>query len=198
MGTRRTLDGADAAAGPVVVRPATADDVVRLAKFAAHAFRSTYGPEADPAAGGGSRAEDVAAYVDAHFGPAHLAADLADPGLATVVADAHGELAGYAQLRLPPALGGPDAAAPPAAGARPAELARLYVDRAWQGRGVAVALLDAVSARAAEAGATGLWLAVYQRNGRAAAFYRRQGFTVAGAGTFRMGDELQHDWVMVR
>jgi ribosomal protein S18 acetylase RimI-like enzyme len=88
--------------------------------------------------------------------------------------------------------------APPQAGAQPAELARLYVDHAWQGRGVAAALLDAVSARAAAAGATGLWLAVYQRNARAVAFYRRQRFVVAGAGTFRMGDELQHDWVMMR
>ena len=52
------------------------------------------------------------------------------------------------------------------------------------------------AARAAAAGQ--LRLAVYQRNVRAVAFYRRQGFEVAGTGRFRMGAEVQDDWLMVR
>lgn len=211
-GARRTLSGGDALAGlvhgpvhdpvhdPVHVRRAQAADAASLASFADRAFRTTYGPAADAAEGGGSRLEDVAAYADAHFTVARIGAGLADPALATFVAESQGALAGYAQLRLPGErpTGAPPGDAPTAAGARPAELARLYVDRAWQGRGVADALLDAVTGAATAAGATGLWLCVYQRNLRAVAFYRRRGFTVGGAATFRMGDEVQDDWVMGR
>lgn len=199
MGTRRTLTGADALTGPVHVRRARTADAAPLATFADRAFRATYGPDADPGEGGGSHPNDVAAYAKAHFTVAHVAAALADPGLATFVAESQGALAGYAQLRLPGErrAGASASGAPGAAGARPAELARLYVDRPWQGLGVADALLDAVQAAASAAGATGLWLCVYQRNARAVAFYRRRGFAVAAAATFCMGDEVQSDWVMV-
>lgn len=189
----------------VALRRAVPADAARLATFAAACFRATYGPAADPHTGGGSQAADVAAYVDGHLGEAHLAADLAAADRVTLLAEevaAAGVaadsvegavLAGYAQLRVP----SPAPAGVPA-GERAAELTRLYVAPAWQGRGVAAALLDAVQGEAARAGARALWLAAYQQNARAVAFYRRLGFAVAGTATFRMGHEVQDDWVMVR
>lgn len=180
---------------PVALRRAVPADAARLAAFAAACFRATYGPGADPRTGGGSQAADVDAYVDGHMGEAHVAAGLAaTTGITLLAEDVEGgALAGYAQLRVPsPAPAGVSA------GERAAELARLYVAPAWQGRGVAAALLDAVQGEAARAGARALWLAAYQRNARAVAFYRRHGFAVAGAATFRMGQEVQDDWVMVR
>lgn len=180
---------------PVTLRRAAPADAAPLAAFAAACFRATYGPAADPRAGGGSQAADVDTYVDGHLGASHVAADLAAADAVTLLAEDRdtGALAGYAQLRVPsPAPAGAPAAEPAA------ELARLYVALAWQGRGVAAALLDAVQREAARAGARVLWLAVYQRNARAVAFYRRHGFTVAGVATFQMGGEVQDDWVMVR
>lgn len=177
------------------LRRATAADAEALAAFAARLFRETYGPAADPRAGGGSQAADVDAYVDAHLGASHLAADLAATTSVIFLAETgeHGALAGYAQLRVPsPAPAGMSAGEPAA------ELARLYVASAWQGRGVAAALLAAVRSEAARAGARVLWLSAYQRNARAVAFYRRQGFAVAGTATFHMGHEVQDDWVMLR
>jgi ribosomal protein S18 acetylase RimI-like enzyme len=173
------------------IRRALPADAAALAGFAARLFRETYGPAADPALSGGSRAEDVEAYVGPHFTPARQAAELADPALTTFVAVAsNGAFAGYAQLRAP--------SPHPAAGPRGAELARLYVDPAWQGRGVADALMAAVTAAAREGGAPALWLAVLRRNARAVAFYHRHGFTPAGTSTFPMGAEVQHDWIMTR
>ncbi len=184
---------------PVRVRVATPSDAADLAEFAARTFTTTYarggvGPVAN------SRPEDVAAYVRTHFTPERQRVELADPALVTMIADvesaAAAEWAGYAQLRLRPHAD----AAPPAAcaGAHPRELARLYVDHAWHGRGVGPALLRAVQARAqAEpGGADPLWLAVYQANARAVSFYTRYGFVVAGPGTFTMGAETQRDWFM--
>jgi ribosomal protein S18 acetylase RimI-like enzyme len=166
-------------------------DAAALAALAARLFRETYGPDADPASSGGSRPADVEAYVGPHFTPARQAAELADPALATFVAEAAGgALAAYAQVRAP--------SPHPVAGPSAAELARLYVDWPWQGRGLADALLAAVLDAARAAGAPALWLAVLQRNARAVAFYRRHGFRIADTSTFRMGAEVQHDWIMTR
>jgi ribosomal protein S18 acetylase RimI-like enzyme len=177
-------------AAAVTLRTATPADAAPLAAFAAAAFHDTYGPT--------SRAADVAAYVDAHFAPALQHAELADPATTTWLAEHAGAVIGYAQLRRRP--GWPDAArwdhAPPAA--PHVELARLYVDRAWHGRGLGARLLAAVAAAAADAGAATLWLCAWQGNARAVAFYRRLGFVPVGTATFAMGDEVQHDWVMAR
>jgi ribosomal protein S18 acetylase RimI-like enzyme len=63
---------------------------------------------------------------------------------------------------------------------------------------VADALLAAAVDAARAAGAPAVWLAVYRRNARAVAFYRRRGFREAGTGTFRLGAEVQDDWIMTR
>jgi ribosomal protein S18 acetylase RimI-like enzyme len=173
------------------LRRAEVADAAALAAFAARLFRETYGPAADPGLSGGSRPEDVEAYVAPHFAPALQTAELADPALTTFVAETDaGAIAAYAQLRAP----SPHPAAPPGA----AELARFYVDWPWQGRGVAGALMAALVDAARAAGARALWLAVLQRNARAVGFYRREGFRVVGTSTFRMGAEVQDDWIMVR
>ncbi len=196
-----TARTAPASADPTVrVRAATPDDAPALTAFALRTFTTTYacGGAGDVAA---SRPEDVAAYAGAHFTPARQRAELVDPALVTLVAEVVGASApawaGYAQLRLRPAADAPTP--PPCAGPHPRELARLYVDPAWQGRGVAGALMDAVErrVRAEPGGADPLWLATYQANARAVAFYRRRGFVVAGEATFTMGAERQRDWLMV-
>ena len=187
----------DSAHPAVRVRVATSDDAPTLTAFAKRTFTATYarGGAGDVAT---SRPEDVDAYARASFTPERQRAELDDPAMVTFVAeDAGGTWAGYAQLRVRATA---DAPAPPGcAGAHPRELARLYVASAWQGRGVAGTLMDAVHARAAAepGGADPLWLAAYQANRRAVAFYRRRGFVVVGTTTFTMGRELQRDWLMV-
>ncbi len=181
------------------LRIAAPDDAPALAAIGARLFTGTYARGGDgPTAA--SRPEDVAAYVDAYFAPERQRAELRDAALVTFVAEradtAIPTWAGYAQLRLRPSAGAPTPS--PCEGAHPRELSRLYVDPAWHGRGVAGALMDAVQmcARAEPGGADPLWLAVYQANARAVAFYRRRGFVVAGEATFTMGAELQRDWLM--
>ena len=55
---------------------------------------------------------------------------------------------------------------------------QIAVDRAWQGQGVARALLDA----AKSACPSGLTLKVNQQNPRAVRFYGREGFAITGEG----------------
>lgn len=165
-------------------RVADPADAPRLAELMARTFRETY----DEAHGGVCRTADVDAYVAGHFGAERQAREIADAAMRTIVAEVDGALAGYAQLRY-------GAPTPARDGPRPVEIARFYVDRPWQGRGVAQALMRA--AVDAAAGADPLWLGVFQRNVRACAFYARQGFVRAGTATFVMGDDVQDDWILV-
>lgn len=180
------------------LRHATPADAAVLAAFAARTFRETYAPPAGPC-----DPADVEAYVAGHFGPERLAAELADPRLRVLVAESGGTTAGYAVVRV---ASRPDDAADfaPVAdreaaallAAATAELARLYVDRPWYGRGLGATLFDAARAEASAAGAGALWFSVFQRNPRAVAFYRKRGARTIATATFTMGRELQDDWLL--
>ena len=83
-------------------------------------------------------------------------------------------------------------------GPAPLELKRLYVAAAWHGRGVAQALMDAALMAARTCGARTLWLGVWERNPRAAAFYAKHGFRRVGEHTFVLGEDVQTDWLLAR
>lgn len=165
------------------IRLAQPRDASALASFAARTFRETF--EADNAA------EDMALYLAANYGPERQTAEIDDPGIVTLLAEDGRRLAGYCQLHEGPA---PDCVA----GAAPIEIRRFYVDRNWQGRGVAQALMMASLESALERGARTVWLAVWERNLRAQAFYRKCGFEDCGAKEFLLGRDRQTDRVMVR
>ena len=70
------------------------------------------------------------------------------------------------------------------------------MEREWQGRGVAQALMEATLEAAAARGAGTVWLAVWERNHRARAFYRKRGFVDRGEKAFLLGNDRQTDRVM--
>lgn len=167
------------------VRPATIADATRLSRLAASTFRETFESENTP--------DDMARYLAESFTPERQAAELGDPAAIVLLAEhrdgAHGELVGYAHL-----VAGPAPA--PVTGGTPIELKRLYVARAWHGKGVAQALMEAALDAARARGAETLWLGVWERNPRAIAFYRKCGFTRVGEQTFMLGSDAQTDWLL--
>ena len=164
------------------IRVARAEDAGALADAMRRLFVVSYGHSADAA--------NVERYVETHYRPELQAAELADPGLATLVVEEGGEWAGYAQLRYasPPPV--------PVPAQRPGELKRIYFDPRWHGRGVAGALMDDVKRRARERGADALWLYVWQQAPRAQAFYEKSGFRICGTSVFMVGAHPTDDWVM--
>ena len=166
-----------------LIRRGRATDAARLAAFAREIFDQTFGPHNDPG--------DMGTYMREAFGEAQQAGELADSGIVTLIAEVEGGLAGYAQVssrREPPARSGPD----------PVELMRFYVGIAWQGRGVAQALMRAVVDEATRLGGHTLWLCVWGENARAVGFYRKCGFVETGTAPFQLGEDLQTDLVMAR
>lgn len=170
------------------IRTARSADAARLSRLAATTFKDTFGDE--------NTSEDMERYMAEAFTPEQQAAEIADRGSTILVAEhaiaSHDvELVGYAHLAsesIPEAVLGP----------APLELKRLYVARAWHGRAVAQALMDAVLDAARARGAKTLWLGVWERNPRAMAFYEKYGFTRVGEHSFVLGSDVQTDWVLAR
>jgi ribosomal protein S18 acetylase RimI-like enzyme len=165
------------------IRRATPADAARLAALGEQAFREAWAAFNDPA--------DMDAYCAAHFTLPHIGADLERQHVRYFLATGGGEPAGYLRTQ---------AATPPAcvAGASPAEVSRLYVLGRWHGTGLAHGLMAAGLEALASDGHDVAWLAVWRQARRAQAFYRKWGFATAGTTTFRLGRDLQADFVMQR
>ncbi|MCG3126950.1 MAG: Spermidine/spermine N(1)-acetyltransferase [Phycisphaerae bacterium] len=169
--------------GEPVLRRADVRDAATLAAFARRVFDETFAAQNNPA--------DMEAYMAAAFSVEQTRAELACEQSIFFVAEAGGALCGYAKLHRGER---PDCVAEASA----VELARLYVDAPWHGRGVADALMRVLLRQAAAWGGRALWLGVWEHNHRARRFYRRWGFEHAGAHPFILGSDHQTDLVLVR
>ncbi len=65
------------------------------------------------------------------------------------------------------------------------------------GAGVSAALMTAALRGARDLRAHTVWLGVNQKNLRAQRFYGKHGFTISGTKTFRLGQAIENDYVMV-
>jgi len=176
-------------ASRIRVRRADAADAVGLSEFAERIFRETFEAGNDPA--------DLAAYLAEAFGADRQRAEIAEPDAIVLLAeDITGSnsvppLAGYSHLttgEAPDSVPGPD----------PLELKRFYIDRAWQGTGLAQMLMRATIEAAIPSGARTLWLGVWEHNPRAIAFYRKFAFVECGTHDFMLGRDRQTDLIMMR
>jgi ribosomal protein S18 acetylase RimI-like enzyme len=166
---------------PYRVRTAGPSDADALAQLGFRTFRETFSKDNTP--------EDMALYLAEHFGGNLQRAELLDDAVVFLLLEAEGQPSGYVKLRR---------GAANARAKKPLEVCRFYIDHAWHGRGAALALMQAVEALAVRDGHDELFLAVWENNARAIRFYEKHGFARVGGQEFRLGRELQTDWVMAR
>jgi molybdopterin-guanine dinucleotide biosynthesis protein A len=166
-----------------------------LAELGGRLFRQAFARDNTP--------EDMRAYLDEHFTEAALARVLATPGHQVLLLEEQAVPVGWALLvtgtsaprrtdgagRTPSTPGGPG---------REVEVRRFYVEARLQGGEAAPTLMAAVLAQARELGAEALWLAVWEHNRRAQAFYAKHGFRRVGSQPFRLGGDPQTDDVLLR
>lgn len=165
------------------IRQANRTDAARLSELARTTFTETFAAA--------NTDEDMALHCQASYGEAIQAREIADPAMLTLLSEEGASLVGYAQLRWGPAPGCVAAHAP-------AELQRLYVASAWHGKGIAHELMQACLWEMAARGSDVTWLGVWERNPRAAVFYRKFGFVAVGDHVFAVGDDPQRDVIMAR
>lgn len=158
-------------------------DAQALAEFMTRNFMAAYGECSTP--------ENVAAAVAVHYGIDAQRRQLDDPGRANLLASVGDELVGHAQLCFA------NRAPEPVQPLPSAEIARFYVDAVWHGRGIAQAMMAEVRNHAALRAAKSLWLSVWQEQPQAIRFYEKEGFRIAGALVFEVGDDPKDDWLMI-
>lgn len=173
----------------VTIKRATVDDAELVAAFASRTFEETFATDNKPS--------DMEAYMSEAFSVTRMHSELSDVRatflLAYVVDESQpaGALAGYAKLFR-------GEVAESVASGPAIELARLYVDKRWFGRGIAQALMSHGFEIARTEGYSTIWLGVWERNWRALAFYRKIGFEACGHHPFLLGTDLQTDVLMAR
>jgi len=166
-----------------LVRQATVADACLLAKLGEQTFSEAFADQNDPA--------DMGAYLAEAFGPEQQASELADPHVVFLIAEVNGDARGYVKLQVGET---PDCVA----GSKPMELARIYVLRAWLGKGIGDILMESAIARAIADGHGSMWLGVWQSNERAQRFYQKWGFEIVGTHFFQLGSDRQTDYLMER
>ena len=173
-----------AANGPdVALRIAGPADALCIGVLATQVFLDTYAMD-------GIR-PSLAREVLHHLSTGAIARSLADPATMFLVAECAGHLIGFAQLTIGAthACAGPEATV---------ELGRLYVQRAFAGKGVGTMLLARSEELARARGAGSLWLTAWVGNRRALAFYARRGYADVGATTYEFENEQYENRVFVR
>lgn len=165
----------------IVVRAGRPADAPLLAALATQVPLHTYATQ--------GISEVIAGHVLAEFTPAQFEAWLANDTAAVLVAERNAHLVGYARLAF-------DAMCP-VPGAGTVELATLYVQVHFTGRGVGAALLALAEALALQRTQQPLWLTVNAQNLRAITFYAAQGWSRIGTAPFVLGGESHPNHVLV-
>lgn len=170
----------------LTIRRATAADAATVAALGARLFAQAYGPtHPDP---------ELSEYLARAFRADQVAEAMTGRNATILlVHETEGGPVGYAQLL-------PGAVLPIEPWSRQVgcEIQRFYVDRRWQGRGVARELMDHSLRLAAAAGAAFAWLQVWQEADWAVRFYDRAGFAPVGTTPFAWGRRVETDWLMAR
>jgi ribosomal protein S18 acetylase RimI-like enzyme len=158
----------------ILIREATTADAAIIADLSRQTFYDTFAAQ--------NTAANMEKFLQEQFTREALMAEVGALGNTFLLAYAGNELAGYARLREKSAT--------------TLEIARLYAATSMIGKGVGKALMQACLDVAQIRSKKMVWLGVWEKNARAIRFYTAWGFEKVGEQDFRLGNDLQRDWIM--
>lgn len=168
----------------LTLRRATAADTAALSRLGTESFVAAFGDMYRP--------DDLAEFLAQTKSEAAIAAQIADPAGPIQLAERQGRLLGYCKLGLE--CGWPEFAR----GTKAMELKQLYMDAAATGLGIGALLMDWAMGECAARGADEVQLSVFSGNHGAQRFYARNGFEKIADVTFRVGQQLDHEFLFAR
>lgn len=166
------------------LRPATAADAPALSVLGVASFVYKFGDLYRPA--------DLLPFLLETHSEDAVRHEIANPMRRTMLAEQDGTLVGWCKLSLE--CGFPDHAR----GRRAMELKQLYTAPNGTGGGIGKALMDLAMAEFAELGADEVQLSVWSGNEGAQRFYGRYGFEKVADITFRVGEQLDEEFLFAR
>lgn len=166
----------------ITYRLARLDDAEAIAELGDRAFRAAFAHLYN--------ARDLATFLAQEHTAAKVAVQIADPGMLTQIAeDADGAMLGFCKLVLDSGLKAHGAAL------RPLELKQIYLDPARTGGGIGQAFMAWTIEVARECGADEVQLSVWSGNDGAQRFYERWGFAKVADITFRVGEQIDEEFL---
>lgn len=165
----------------ITIRPATINDAALISDLSRQTFYEAFAAQ--------NTKESMNKFLSEQFTKEALIKEVGEENNIFFLAYYDNEVAGYVRLRennIPPGLGTIQAI----------EIARIYVVGSFIGKGIGAALMQKSIDIAMEKKRECLWLGVWQENQRAIDFYTRWGFKKFAHHDFRLGDDIQQDWLM--
>jgi diamine N-acetyltransferase len=163
------------------IRYGTTEDAKVLAELGARTFYDTFAKD--------NKSENIQSYLEKSFSPEIQQKELSDPNIIFLIAELDGTPVGYAKLKM-------NSKDDALKGTNPVELERIYAVQEYLGKGVGKGLMKASLREARQRGCDSVWLGVWEKNQRAIDFYEKWGFKKVGTHVFKLGDDLQNDFVM--
>ena len=166
----------------IVIPPVTPDDLETLQTLSRETFYEAFAKDNNEA--------DMQKYLEESFNSEKLTVDLNDPASFFFIAWDNNDPVGYLKLNTGDAqteLKDDDTSV---------EIERIYVKSAYQGKKIGQLLYDKAEEIGREQKRKYIWLAVWEHNLKAMAFYKKNGFEKFGEHIFKLGDDEQTDIMM--
>lgn len=168
----------------LILRPATPADISALARLGHDSFVAKFGALYRP--------EDLAVFLAQTYAEEFIAAEMGNPDRLYQLAEQDGALLAYCKLGL--TCSWPKVAR----GSHVIELKQLYAAPGATGMGIGTKLMDWALAEARARGADEIQLSVFSGNLDGHRFYARHGFAKVGDTTFRVGEQLDAEFLYAR
>lgn len=165
----------------IEIKPIKFEEAEVLRDIAIRTFEETFGHDNEP--------DQLAAFFDKDLSLDILKKELKHPDSQHYFIRVDGEPAGYLKLNRGQAQTEQELA-------NAFEIQRLYLLRAYQGRGLGQKLLEFTLERACESGCDWAWLGVWEHNIKAQSLYQKYGFEKFSEHLFAVGDKMDRDWLL--
>lgn len=164
------------------IREVKVADLKDLHQFAKACFVDTYASQ--------NTAENMILYLRDEFSEERILQLLTDSEIKFFFVKLESKVVGYIQLNWGKAQSETlDSSL---------EIARIYVEKGFQGRRIGALLLKQAYDLGKVLGLDWLWLGVWEKNTKAINFYQKNGFQIFDQHVFKLGNDEQLDWMMRR
>ena len=165
----------------IIIKKLTLNDIDQLQKISRQTFYETFSA--------GNTEENMQKYLEEGFSAEKLSAELNDNNSVFYFAILDGKAIGYLKLNF-------GQSQTELQDDKALEIERIYVSKAFQGQKVGQILYDKAIQVAQQNKADYVWLGVWEKNPRAIAFYKKNGFVEFDKHVFKLGDDEQTDIMM--
>ncbi|MEL1241051.1 GNAT family N-acetyltransferase [Flavobacterium flavipallidum] len=164
-----------------IIRKVTLDDIVKLQEIGRQTFFETFSES--------NSEENMRNYLEEGFSIEKLTIELNDNNSEFYFAIINNEVIGYLKVNFGDSQ-------TELKDSKALEIERIYVSRAFQGKGVAQLLYTKAIDIAKQKKVAYVWLGVWEENARAISFYKKNGFVAFDKHIFKLGNDEQTDIMM--